>query len=138
MDFSFQGSDNKRYHLAELTLGDYATDLPLWIQFRPYERFKLLKDKIAAQQYETESNRLLMECSRKNLDSNSPEVLSYLNSAEGACAVIYFSLKKNHKDITFEQVQQLVTMKNANEVQIKIAVLSGEMGEDTAKKSWKQ
>ena len=134
MDFSFQGSDNKRYHLAELTLGNIATDLPLWVQFRAYEKFKLMKDKLPPDLYEQESTRLLLECSKLNYDANSPEVNKYLNGMEGACYMIYLSLKKNHTDISFEQVQELITMNNLPEVQIKIAVLAGETDEATAKK----
>jgi hypothetical protein len=134
MDFSFKGSDNRVYHLSELTMGDLTDALPLWVQFRPFERFQQLKGKLPPEQFDVESNRVLMECSKKTLNFNSPEVSELAATMEGSCFLIWQSLKRNHKELSFEQVKELVTPTNFPEVNIKLQVLSGQLDEGTAKK----
>lgn len=134
MEFSFKGSDNKVYHLSELTMGDLTDELPLWVQFRPFERFKQLADRIPKEQYETESNRLLMECSKNSLNFNSPEVVEMAATMEGSCFLVYVSLRRNHPKITFQEVKNLITPTLFPEVNIKLQVLSGQITEEQGKK----
>lgn len=134
MDFSFIGSDKKHYNLSELTMGDLTDGLPLWVQFRPFERFQQLKSKLPPEQFEQESNRLLIECSRKNYNFNSPEVNEMASTMEGSCFLVWQSLKRNHPEITFDKVKELVTPVNFPEVNIKLQVLSGQLSEGEAKK----
>ena len=134
MEFNFLGSDRKRYNLSELTMGDLTDALPLWVQFLPFERFQLMKGRLPPEQFERESNRLLVECSMKCYNFNSPEVATMAQTMEGSCFLIWQSLKRNHEGITFERVKELVTPTNFPEVNIKLQVLSGQLSEGEAKK----
>ena len=134
MDFSFKGADKKAYNLSELTLGDLTDSFPLFVQFYPYEQFKKMETRIPKEQYEAQSSKLLNECSAKSCTINSPEVKAFLDTMEGTIYLSFLSMRKEHPTITLEQVKEILTPAIFPEVSVKVAVLSGFMGEETAKK----
>lgn len=124
MDCSFQGADNKHYNLSPLTLGDFRR-FTLWVQYRDYDNFLTLKEKLTPEDFAVESKRILSECSAKRLTESSQEVQAAFATLEGVTYLLYLSLKRNHPTITAVDVGDVLTMTTANEAGDKLAVLSG-------------
>ena len=133
MDESFKGSDGKHYNLSPLTLGDLRR-FTQWAQYRDYESFQSLKDRLPPDDFQAESKRLLSDCSRKRLTESSPEVQELFATLEGSVYLIYLSVKRNHPTITAGEIADVVTLPIVRDVADKLLILSG-MGNESKKVS---
>ena len=124
MEQSFKGADNKHYNLSPLTLGDLRKFVS-FVQYKPWQDFQDLKERLEPDDFKQESQKLLHECAQKRLSESSPEVQDAMGTVDGASQLLFYSLKRNHPTLTAEDVGEIITLQNLDEVSDKISVISG-------------
>jgi len=124
MDDSIRGTDNKIYHLSPLTLGD-TTAFTRFAQYRDWQNFQKLRDDLPPDVFATESQRLLIEASKRHWNETTPEVRDVAMSVEGSIYFLYLSLRRNHPDLSLDQVADLLTIETVKDASDRLAALSG-------------
>lgn len=110
---------DKEYELSVLTIGDLAN-------FRQYikgKRIELIQDTVK----ETEERVALIS---KILDSQIDETVE-MGTMSGVCYLLWKSLQKKHKDLTLEDVDNMIDLENIAEVSAVLTQLGGTIANPT-------
>lgn len=105
----------KEYFLNVLTIRDLA-------DFRQYvkgERIKLVQDAVKDS---GERAKLMQQIINSSID----ETLE-MSTMSGVCYLLWKSLSKKHKDLTLQQVDEMIDLDNINEVSTVLTQLGGKV-----------
>jgi hypothetical protein len=122
VDFSFEAKD-QRWHLSPLTIGDMVK-LKAWVQFYPWECLQKQRDRMDPETFNAQSSKLLLECAFKRVNEKSPEFAELLETPEGIAQLAFLMMKRNHPTLTVDDVQELLTTRNLEEVATLVVAVS--------------
>ena len=121
----------REYQLAPTEIADLG-EFEKWLEVRPFEaarkQMKALGDMLTP-----EATSIILEGAQKAADNSAIDTLSYaqrMASLEGTIYMMWLSLRKNHPDITREEVGAFVTIDNLQEWQDRLDQVTGMVDAD--------
>lgn len=122
--FELVGADGNTYKFSPVTLADLSEYIE-WYKWKEFEEAKVNTKGLDETTRKEFLHEIFKRCIEKVYDFNDSAILTSLASMTGALKLIYYSLRKNHPDISEKDVSNIIDISNIDVLSERINIVSG-------------